>query len=161
MKQCSICKIIKNNNEFAFQNKKVKKIMSACKECSNKKQREKRKNNLLAIRKRDKEQYQKHKEKRIKAAREYRKKYPDRTKNTNLKVKYGISIDDYYRMFKDQHGKCAICGIHQDKINKPLCVDHCHNTNKIRGLLCDNCNKFLGFYEKLHGKCKKYLEVNG
>ncbi len=59
----------------------------------------------------------------------------------NLKHRYGITEDDYHKMVKDQQCKCKICG---NKPQKPLYVDHCHETKRIRGLLCHQCNVALG-----------------
>ena len=42
---------------------------------------------------------------------------------------------------QDQQCKCKICG---NKPQKPLYVDHCHETKRIRGLLCHQCNVALG-----------------
>ena len=44
-------------------------------------------------------------------------------------------------MVEDQQCKCKICG---NKPQKPLHVDHCHETKKVRGLLCHQCNVALG-----------------
>ena len=58
--------------------------------------------------------------------------------------KYGITISDRDRMLDVQGGLCAICGgLPKGKGNR-LHVDHCHTTNKIRGLLCSPCNTLLG-----------------
>ena len=48
-------------------------------------------------------------------------------------------------MYNEQQGCCLICKIHQSEINKKFHVDHCHSTDKIRGLLCPDCNHLLGF----------------
>lgn len=61
-------------------------------------------------------------------------------KNTALKHNYGITLEDYEIMFKNQEGKCFICNV----LKEVLHVDHCHETDKVRGLLCGNCNKALG-----------------
>jgi len=62
-----------------------------------------------------------------------------------FKRSYGISLDIYDEMLKKQKGVCAICKKKQiDRVKKYLCVDHCHTTNKIRGLLCSSCNRMLG-----------------
>jgi hypothetical protein len=161
MKKCSICKILKDEKEFPFQNKKLNKYMSACKNCNSTRQKEKRINNPEEVRKKDKIQYLKHQQKRIKQAKDYRDKYPERTRNTNLKVKYGITQNDYNYLKIKQNNKCAICGEDEENLKRILCVDHCHKTNKIRGLLCDTCNKFLGFYESKKNECEIYLKNNG
>jgi len=68
----------------------------------------------------------------------------DRKKH--LKNKYGITVDDYEKMFTEQNGVCKIC---QEicKSGKSLAVDHCHETGKVRGLLCAKCNTNLGRIE--------------
>lgn len=61
------------------------------------------------------------------------------------RVKYGITIEEYNRLFEEQKGCCSICGTHQTELAKGLAVDHCHNTSKVRGLLCIHCNLLLGY----------------
>ena len=158
MKRCSICRETKEKKFFAFNNKDSGKLMSACKDCSNKKQREFREKNKEAVRENDKKQYQKHKEKRIEYAREYRRKYPEKTKETNLKSKYGISLKEYTLKLKQQNNKCFICGKNQKEHSRALSVDHNHKTGKVRGLLCDGCNYGVGFLEKHKKKYEEYLE---
>lgn len=75
-----------------------------------------------------------------------------------LKNRYGIREFDYEELAKAQNNKCAICGI--SPTNKRLDLDHCHNTKKIRGLLCNNCNRGLGHFKDsidLLNKAKTYL----
>ena len=55
---------------------------------------------------------------------------------------FGISIEEYDNLLFKQNGVCAICG--HPPNGKRLAVDHDHNTNKIRGLLCTGCNLALG-----------------
>ena len=63
----------------------------------------------------------------------------------NLRKLYGIDHDEYDRMLAAQGGACAICkeppGLGQ---RNRLCVDHCHETGVIRGLLCFRCNSAIG-----------------
>ncbi len=66
------------------------------------------------------------------------------TKNRDLMKLYGITLDDYNKMFAEQEGKCSICGTHQCATGRALAVDHDHETGKVRGLLCSNCNTALG-----------------
>jgi hypothetical protein len=61
-----------------------------------------------------------------------------------LKKKYGITCEKYDEMLHEQNYKCYICQKHEDKLDRSLAVDHCHTTGKVRGLLCGNCNRFLG-----------------
>lgn len=65
-------------------------------------------------------------------------------KRSRLKLIYKITIEDYDILFKNQNGKCAICGKYQSELKKELNVDHCHITGKVRGLLCLDCNHGLG-----------------
>jgi Autographiviridae endonuclease VII len=64
--------------------------------------------------------------------------------------KYDLTIETYNRMLLEQNNICAIC--HQPETRQSrtkgetarLCIDHCHKTNIIRGLLCHNCNTMIG-----------------
>jgi len=71
----------------------------------------------------------------------------DTLKKTNrffhLKLKYGLSVEQYDKLLALQNGVCAICG-KKPIGNKPLYVDHCHAANHVRGLLCGNCNTAEG-----------------
>jgi hypothetical protein len=58
---------------------------------------------------------------------------------------YGISLSTYDLMFIEQGGVCAICHLPQKSTrNERLAIDHCHETGKVRGLLCDGCNRGIG-----------------
>ena len=62
---------------------------------------------------------------------------------------FGISSMDYAKMFEEQNGVCFICSKPQrKKVHKHLFVDHCHTTNKVRALLCNNCNTGIGMFEE-------------
>ena len=60
---------------------------------------------------------------------------------------YGITESDYDVMYAEQEGCCAICGVHQLDIKQRFCVDHNHDTGKVRALLCDSCNVGLGKFK--------------
>ena len=66
---------------------------------------------------------------------------------SSIKRKYGISLEFYYELENNQNKSCKICNTHINDLNiNFLAVDHCHKTNNIRGLLCINCNRGLGFF---------------
>lgn len=65
--------------------------------------------------------------------------------NSQLKYRYGITLKDYDKMFDDQGGCCDICG--EIPFRHSLQVDHCHETGKVRALLCRNCNTALGHFK--------------
>lgn len=69
---------------------------------------------------------------------------PRETKSLWLQYKYGMSLFDYERLLEKQNNVCAICGQGETRPNKALAVDHCHETGKVRGLLCQRCNTMLG-----------------
>ena len=89
-----------------------------------------------------------HPEKMMEYRRKDAQKNLERTKKwrakNRLKFLYGISNEDWKSMFDRQDGKCAICLTHAKDLQRGLCVDHSHLTNKIRGLLCHTCNKAIG-----------------
>lgn len=82
-------------------------------------------------------------------------KYVYTYKNAHLKRTYGITLEEYEAMYAAQGCVCAICGKSEFRRNYsgkrkellPLFVDHCHTTNKVRGLLCSKCNSGLGMFE--------------
>jgi len=73
---------------------------------------------------------------------------------------YGITKEEFYKIFEKQGGKCAIC---LDPITDKDSMDHCHNKNKARGILCTNCNVALGQFEdniEFLKSAIKYLSLN-
>lgn len=69
-------------------------------------------------------------------------------KDQRLKHKYGISLEDYENLLKDQGSVCAICDSKGTETKSghryALAVDHCHITGSVRGLLCQDCNSGIG-----------------
>lgn len=78
----------------------------------------------------------------------------DYCRSANFKKCYGLSLDDVKKMHEAQFGLCANrgCGIPINVEKRGVfkgkgCVDHCHTTGKVRGLLCFKCNTTLGLLE--------------
>lgn len=65
----------------------------------------------------------------------------------NRKHKYGISHEHYTLLLEKQQNRCAICGKGRSEFKFDFSVDHCHETGKIRGLLCTNCNTGIGLFK--------------
>lgn len=67
-----------------------------------------------------------------------------------MRVTYGISAEHYEQLLVEQHGRCAICGQDEPsahgRTGTPfrLAVDHDHQTGRVRGLLCQKCNRAIG-----------------
>ncbi len=81
--------------------------------------------------------------------------------------KYKITPSEYSAMFSQQNGRCKICNLPETTVDtrygrtRTLSVDHDHKTGKIRGLLCEQCNRALGMLKDnrlLLEKAILYLE---
>jgi len=85
--------------------------------------------------------------------------------NKYLLRNYGIDIDYYNKILKLQNNKCALCGsegfVMKECHTAKLVVDHDHKTNKVRGLLCHNCNRALGLLQdnpEVIRRCAEWVE---
>jgi Recombination endonuclease VII len=75
---------------------------------------------------------------------------PTERRNRHLKHRYGITSKEYDARFAAQGGVCAICKQPPgDNVRAhwgaKLCIDHCHDTGTVRGLLCNDCNLAIGY----------------
>ena len=109
------------------------------------------------------EYYQKNKERILKKGRDNQKEtYAKRRKKSLeynksaarkysslkslLKRRYGITPEQLSILYANQNGKCYLCGVRKDMLGKGqnrLHVDHDHETNMVRGLLCNTCNTIV------------------
>ncbi len=118
-KRCFKCKEVKVESSF-YKNKSNKTGLSSwCKKCT------------------------------LQTSKKQCKKNPDIKRAWNLLSKYGVTLEQYDRLFEEQKGVCAICGQSETKKSPNgwvyrLSVDHNHKTKKIRGLLCKRCNVVIG-----------------
>lgn len=131
MKKCSKCKLEKRFDQFGKSKTGKFGLDNYCKSC---------KKDYEKSYKRDKPKRREYLKKLYESP-EGRKKH----QNRYLKYTYGITLDQYNELLKLQNFGCAICGIHHEV--KQLFVDHCHKTNKVRGLLCNFCNTGLGNFQ--------------
>ena len=71
---------------------------------------------------------------------------PDAQRWAKILRKYGLTKEEYYAILDRQGGHCALCPATTSGHNMTddLLVDHCHETNTVRGLLCQDCNLLLG-----------------
>ncbi len=65
-------------------------------------------------------------------------------KGYDIEYLYGITLEQRTQMFEAQKGKCLLCETHESDLKRKLCIDHCHASKRVRGLICDECNKMLG-----------------
>lgn len=126
-KRCQKCDELKSVKEFWKNKRRKDGFHNWCKSCG------KKQNSTYSKLNRSKLQTYK---------RKWNREHPEYLRKVNLK-KYGLSLEQYDEIFEVQDGVCAICGgINKD--GRRLMVDHNHSDNRVRGLLCSNCNTALG-----------------
>lgn len=119
--RCCRCGVIQPLSEFVRSKRTTSGAGSSCRACENARRQKK---NRTPIQQRADERAQ---------------------FEANIRSSYGISVEDWARLFHLQRGLCAVCGdvlIHDRQ--RGVNVDHCHRTGRIRGLLCHYCNKAAG-----------------
>lgn len=144
MKICTQCGEEKSLDDFYLQKKRSgnKVPMSHCKACHN-----------IKVAKRVQEM--------TPAQREI---YLEMMWARQVRLKYGITVEDYDLMLAEQGGVCKICkrpetSVRNGKVRR-MPVDHDHDTGEVRGLLCMLCNSRLGYFEH-HGLMDSLLGYLG
>ena len=141
MKKCKKCgKEYPATDEYfrSCRNRKGEKkwLSNECKECDNRYSREYSKKN------------QPHKWKHVRAYhKRYREEHKSEIRNKYYKRVFGITEDEFRAMVKRQKNSCAVCKEPIDMEDKySFNIDHCHDTGKVRGILCSKCNRGIGFF---------------
>lgn len=142
MKKCNVCKEIKSLDYFYIQriNKKTGTITYQyfCKQCNAKKSSDHYKKTFHG------NDAEKWKEKR--KNRRQTKQSKDWYVRYRLQTRFGLTVEEFNEKKKEQNNKCYLCNRKNSK--KELCIDHNHNTGKIRKLLCHRCNTTLGLVDE-------------
>jgi ribosomal protein L19E len=147
-KHCKKCSRTLGLSQFGNDKTSPDGLTRACKACRNTYQRRLNKETGAGKRRNDN-------------SKEYRKRYyadegrKRRYEDKRLQREFGISIETYEQMYDAQKGRCGICDKPETSSRaKKLAVDHCHETGKVRGLLCQRCNRALGLFKDNY----RYLE---
>jgi len=132
MKTCNRCLKEKSKTDFFKDKQTSDGLYSICKAC--------KKEATYEWRAKNKDKYNA-------GAKKWRDNNKDKEYGHEAKRRYGVSLEEYNNMLKAQDFKCAICGkVHNDKVKRGrLYIDHDHQTNKVRKLLCSGCNSMLGY----------------
>lgn len=131
-KTCTKCKEVKSISAFGTDKIRWDGLTSQCKLCRNAVNRETSRRHKDRLKKEGKlEEYNRQ---RVEAHR--LRKYKDYTP--------GLFDELYTR----QEGRCSICGRHQSELKTTLGIDHNHDTDEIRGLLCRRCNSGIMLFSE-------------
>jgi hypothetical protein len=74
--------------------------------------------------------------------------YSQKERDRRIQSLYDISSEDYNALLEKQNGECAICyTTNPGRADQHFCIDHDHETGRVRGLLCVSCNRALGLFQ--------------
>lgn len=124
-KVCNRCSILKTFDNFFRCSQSSDGHYTICKQCKTE--------STLKWRSNNRETYNS-------GMRAYNKK---NSRRIHYKRAYKMTPDEYNEMLLKQESVCAICKIKNKSIKRPLVIDHCHSTGKVRGILCYGCNRLM------------------
>ena len=174
LKQCNICQRWLEKKAFPLGRARCKEChLARSRELNHtpeqiQKRKEKRANRTPEQKQREYERRQSRKEIDNVRSRELRAQFPDRKARQRLSVwkstlkhYYGISLEIYQVMYKDQGGRCYFCDERPSSGKVGLAIDHDKDTGFVRGLLCRPCNaNFIDEYRKLPEVFRKFQRAN-
>jgi hypothetical protein len=138
-KVCSTCKVEKEITEFSKDRTEKDGYTYSCKVCRNKRYNEWAKENKDKVRERNA------KKSESRQAYYQSERGIESSRRAHLKRKYNMTLEEYDVILESQNGVCDICKEPESYGRASfLAVDHCHNDETIRGLLCNNCNRAIG-----------------
>jgi hypothetical protein len=132
-KTCGVCKKEKSKSDFGVDKRKSDGLKYSCRECHNRLNNEYRNAHPENHRKVNLAYARSDRGKAIFRANALRRKFWPHLTNEQATAEYD-------RLLAEQKNCCAFCGKHQSLMKKAFDVDHCHNTGRVRGLLCHKCN---------------------
>lgn len=147
MKRCRKCKVEKPLVKFHRDKTRKDGHVATCAECRLAYSKEHHAKNKTKINKRMREYAKVHRDSYTKRQKKWRLKNPKKHKSQVLKMEYGITLEDYIKLLDLQSGGCGICGKLPDSEEPYLAVDHSHETQKVRGILCRDCNLGVGHFK--------------
>lgn len=176
-KKCTKCKVVQSSKNFTTDKTKKDNLRSSCNKCQAALAKAWYSKNKIKARAQAVSSYHRNQEKILIRRKATRDKYKDKItaarkehyKNNKSLYKErswksagikDMTIHRYDQLLNIQNYSCAICSIHQQKLKRMLNVDHDHITGKVRGLLCDACNRALGYFkdsEIILNNAKNYL----
>jgi hypothetical protein len=163
---CGMCKETKHVAAFSYRDKSRGKLQVRCKVCCAAEFKRYRLANLDKFRDYKRMERPENQERRKELRRQRKATAPEREfqryRKNYLKAQFGITPEDYDRMYAGQGGVCAICGSTSPGRNSPYFhVDHCHVTSVVRGLLCNGCNLGLGHFKDNKGRLSAAIAYLG
>lgn len=161
-KWCPRCGLVLEAGAFVRELRASSGLSSWCRECIKQYKRERRKRLTEEQRERERQQrrasYRKFRDGHVAQMRERYMRTLDvmrpRIREKNLLSRYGMTVEQYERMYARQNGCCAICSdSFRAGVKRPH-VDHDHERGVVRGLLCARCNSLVGFAQDDIGRLR-------
>lgn len=120
--------------------------------------------NKIVIKEKKRAYHKLHPEKQERRISDWRIKNPLGYRKATIKRKYGLSIEEYEALLKEQNNACAICSVTEFGGRGYPPIDHDHDTGKVRAILCNKCNAGLGLFrdnKDILMKAFAYLQKHG